>query len=129
MNQIMEKMSLRHPMSIIELSDDDESFHPERTSTLVDLEANLDQTLSGLTNISNSEVFLPIEKQLPYIPGELQETLVENEEEEVCVNPNIKGNISFSYPNFAFNFKVEPHPSPLDRLKVPNDDFVTKREK
>ena len=76
-------------------------IHQERTSTLVGLEANLDQTLSGLSTVSNSDVFLPIEKPLPYKPGELEETIVdENEEDEVSFKPNMQH--GFCCPNFDY---------------------------
>ena len=77
----------------------------------------------------NSLIFLPIKQPLPYIPGELQETIVdENEEETVQVNTNAHGNV-FCYPNFTYSYQVIPHSSPLDRIIVINDEFVTKRKK
>jgi len=91
-------------------------------------EGPLDKTLSNLLNISNSEPFIPVNKPLPYKPGELDDTIFDEEEEVPTSSvPEVYSRHTFCYPRIFQ--EVPPHSSPLDRLKVPNDEFVTIRKK
>lgn len=115
-------------LSIIELSDDGNEDIPECSRKSMEVhEGPLDKTLSNLSNISSSEAFIPVNKPLPYKPGELDDTVVDEEQEVPTSSvPEVDSRYTFCYPRIFQ--EVPPHSSPLDRLKVTNYEFVTIRK-